>query len=119
MPVDSKFTRASGDVELWLCATNAVAEVLWHTGTANVTIFDPKETAAPGDYESLGGLKERIDKLEEAVKTALEEAKKYADDNDSDTTYTAMQNGGLKVVDNSFTIDEDVEFIFDGGGAPI
>lgn len=51
----------------------------------------------------------------EYVGTILEEAKKYADDNDTDTTYTAKADGGLKLEGTEFSIDDSLTWIFDCG----
>ena len=47
----------------------------------------------------------------------LAQAKKYADDNDTDTTYTAAANSGLKLEGTEFSIDASQTFVFNCGGA--
>ena len=49
----------------------------------------------------------------------LEAAKKYADDNDTDTTYTAAADGGLKLEGTAFSIDDSLTFIFDCGDSGV
>lgn len=51
------------------------------------------------------------------VDDALAAAKKYADDNDTDTTYTAKADGGLKLEGTEFSIDDSITFIFDCGSS--
>ena len=47
----------------------------------------------------------------------IAEAKKYADDNDSDTTYSAKADGGLKLEGTEFSIDDALTFVFNCGDA--
>ena len=58
---------------------------------------------------------EAIEAINDAETGILAQAKKYADDNDTDTTYS---NGtGLKLDGTVFSIDENTEWIFNCGGA--
>ena len=48
-----------------------------------------------------------------AAAAALAEAKKYADENDADTTYTAAADGGLKLTGTEFAIDDSIVWVLD------
>lgn len=49
------------------------------------------------------------------VDDAIAAAKKYADDNDEDTKYTAKADGGLKLEGTEFSVDDSLTWIFDCG----
>lgn len=46
----------------------------------------------------------------------LTEIKNYIDENEKDTTYTALKDGGLKLIGTEFAIDETIKIILDCGG---
>lgn len=55
--------------------------------------------------------------LATAIQTALQDAKKYADQHDTDTTYSAAADGGLKLTGTEFAIDDSLIFIFNCGSS--
>lgn len=83
------------------------------------TEFATAEQGAKADTAvqpaGLVGINEAIEAINNAETGILAQAKKYADDNDTDTTYS---NGtGLKLDGTVFSIDETAEWIFNCGGA--
>lgn len=87
--------------------------------TAN-TIYGAKKYADEKDAalkEALiGTAADTSDK--DTINGAKAYAKEYFDNNFVDTTYTAAENGGLKLNENNqFAIDDSIIFVFDCGGA--
>ena len=121
--VDNKITESAH--VLSSLSQNANGDI-----TYTVKELTPADIGAQpaGDYETAGAAqaladgqvktnKEAIDAINNAETGILAQAKAYADANDSDTTYTAAADGGLKLTGTAFAIDESVTFILDCGGA--
>jgi hypothetical protein len=85
-------------------------------GSASIYMSsDDTVIAVTGDMQVQAPSNDSSVSTKKYVDDALAAAKKYADDNDTDTTYTAKANGGLKLEGTEFSIDDSLTFILDCG----